>query len=99
MGRLRWILLGGCALIGLNYIYYAFFAVFFLVIAAAIAYANFRSRAIVSFVAVCISAVALCSVLNLVPSFYVWAREGKPRIIRNKVPAESEVYGLKIRQL
>jgi phosphoglycerol transferase len=98
-GRLRWILIGGCGLIGLNYIYYAFFSVFFLALAAAASYTRFRSKPAVSFAAIGLFVVTLASGLNLLPSMYVWAKEGRPRILREKVPAESEVYGLKIRQL
>ncbi len=43
--------------------------------------------------------VAVCTTLNLAPSIYSWSLHGRPMILRDKLPAESEVYGLKIRQL
>ena len=48
---------------------------------------------------VCVALIAGCTLLNLAPSLYSWSRHGRPIILRDKVPAESEVYGLKIRQL
>jgi hypothetical protein len=98
-GWLRRILIAGCILIGLNYVYYAFFSVFFLVLAGAAGYISYRSKRVAVFVGICTASVILVSALNLAPSIYVWARDGKPRILRAKTPAESEVYGLKIRQL
>jgi phosphoglycerol transferase len=96
---LRWVLVCGCALIGFNYVYYAFFAAYFLVVAAACGYLNHRTKSILSFAGICLSALLLSTILNTTPSLYVLAHEGQPRIVRTKVPAESEVYGLKIRQL
>jgi len=47
----------------------------------------------------CIVVIAGCTVLNLAPSFYSWSRHGRPIIMRDKIPAESEMFALKIRQL
>jgi hypothetical protein len=49
--------------------------------------------------ALCISIVTGSTLVNLAPSFYSWHVNGRPLILRDKVPAESEIYGLKIRQL
>ena len=46
-----------------------------------------------------IGLIVVCAALNYAPSVFAYAREGTPIIVREKVPAESEVYGLKIRQL
>src|SRR5215469_460857 len=99
LASLRWVLVGGCALIGFNYVYYAFFAAYFLVVAGAWGYLTHRTKSILSFAGICLSALLLSTILNTTPSLYVLAHEGQPRIVRTKVPAESEVYGLKIRQL
>ena len=37
--------------------------------------------------------------MNLSPTFYSWYHNGQPLIVREKVPAEAETYGLKIRHL
>lgn len=92
-------LLAGCALLGFNYVYYAFFGSFLLVVATVAGYFNWRDKRILFAGAACIALIGLCTFLNLAPSLYVWHVEGKPIIIRDKVPAEAEVYGLKLRQL
>src|SRR5262249_23934130 len=37
--------------------------------------------------------------VNLTPSFASWSRHGRPMVLQEKRPAESEMFGLKIRQL
>ena len=49
--------------------------------------------------ALCISIVAGSTLVNLAPSFYSWHVNGRPLILRDKMAAESEIHGLKIRQL
>ncbi len=92
-------LLAGCALLGFNYVYYAFFGSFLLVVASLTGYFNWRDKRILLAGATSVALIGLCTLLNLAPSLYVWHEEGKPIIIRDKVPAEAEVYGLKLRQL
>jgi phosphoglycerol transferase len=92
-------LLAGCALLGFNYVYYAFFGSFLLIVASVAGYFNWRDKRILFAGATCVALIGLCTLLNLAPSLYVWHQEGKPIIIRDKVPAEAEVYGLKLRQL
>jgi phosphoglycerol transferase len=41
----------------------------------------------------------LFSMLNLLPTFYVWHRDGRPANMDYKQPREAEIYGLKIRKL
>src|SRR5262249_31414232 len=43
--------------------------------------------------------IAVATAVNLVPSLRAWSVDGKPVIIAEKVPAEAEVYGLKLRHL
>jgi hypothetical protein len=92
-------LLAGCALLGFNYVYYAFFACFVVGIAALAGCLASRDARILGAGAVCVALMMGTTLLNLAPSLYSWNRHGKPLILRDKVPAESEVYGLKIRQL
>jgi len=92
-------LLVGCALVGFNYVYYAFFGCFVVGLAALVGYlAHGRVRILVAG-AICVTLIAGTTLLNLAPSLYSWSAHGRPLILRDKVPAESEVYGLKIRQL
>lgn len=91
--------LAGCLLLGFNYVYYSFFGCFCVGVATLVGWATHRSARTLAAGGVCVALIAGCTFLNLVPSFYSWSRHGRPLIVRDKVPAEAEVYGLKIRQL
>ena len=91
--------LAGCALLGINYVYYAFFASFCLVAGALIGYAWRRDRRLLVSGALGVAVIAGSTILNLAPTFYSWHEHGRPLIQREKTPAEAEMHGLKIRQL
>jgi phosphoglycerol transferase len=97
--RSHTVLLVGCALLGFNYVYYAFFACFLVLVGALIGFAGARRPRLLADGVLCVALIGGCTLVNLAPSMYVWNRDGTPVIIRDKVPAESEVYGLKIRHL
>lgn len=92
-------LVGGCVLVGLDYTYYAFFAVFVLLVATAIAVARDRRSQSWRHGLVLAAVVVVATAVNLAPSLRLWAIDGKPLVIPAKTAAESELYGLKIRQL
>ena len=92
-------LLAGCALLGFNYPYYAFFGCFFVALGALMGFLSGRDRRVLGAGALCVATVVVCLALNLAPAVYAWSTEGKPLFASNKVPAEAEMYGLKIRQL
>jgi hypothetical protein len=92
-------LLAGCVVLGFNYVYYPFFACFLLVVGAMAGFLTYRNRQILLAGGVAVSVITICVLLNLAPSLYAWSRYGKPDQMPDKVAAESEVYGLKIRQL
>ena len=92
-------LLAGCALLGFNYVYYAFFACFLLALATAIGWLTSRRTRLAAIGALAVGLIAGTTALNLAPSLYSWSLQGRPLILRDKAPAESEVYGLKIRHL
>ncbi len=95
------LLVGGAVVIGFNYVYYAFFAGFFIAIGAAIGYFGRRDGRVVRAGAICLALVCAATVLNLAPSLYSWKRHGKPivLILSEKSPAHAETYGLKVRHL
>ncbi len=93
------VVLAGCALLAFDYVYYAFFGAFCLLAGALIGWLAHRDRRILASGALCIAVIAGCTLINLAPSFYSWHQHGKPTVLRDKVPAESEMFGLKIRQL
>jgi phosphoglycerol transferase len=95
------LLVGGAVLIGFNYVYYAFFAAFFIAIGAAIGYFLRRDGRVLRTGAICLALVCAATVLNLAPSLYSWKRHGKPIVIilSEKSPAHAEIFGLKVRHL
>lgn len=93
------VVLGGCTLIAFNYIYYAFFACFLLIVASLTGFLQYRAAHVLGAGALCVALVGAGTFLNLTPSLYSWHERGKPLIVHDKGPAESEGYGLKIRQL
>ncbi len=100
--RARWVrraLLGGCILVGLNYPYYAFFACFLILVASMMAFAADWNRRELGRGLVFVGVICLATLLNLAPSLYAWADQGKPVSIPEKHAAEAEQYGLKIRHL
>jgi phosphoglycerol transferase len=99
-GRTRRIGLGaGCVLLGFNYVYYAFFGAFCLLVGALIGYLPGRDTRVLRSGVLCLALIAGSTVINLAPTFYSWFQNGQPLILREKVPAEAETYGLKIRHL
>jgi len=92
-------LVAGCVLVGFDYTYYAFFAVVVLIVAAVIAMVRDRRSRDWRRGLLLASAIVVATAINLAPSLRLWAVDGKPLVIPPKTAAESEVYGLKIRQL
>ena len=91
--------LAGCALLGFNYVYYAFFGAFCVAAGAMVGYIVRRDRRILASGALCVAIISGATLVNLVPSFVSWSQNGRPLMMRDKVPAEAEMFGLKIRQL
>ncbi len=97
--RSRMLTLLGCVLLGLNYVYYAFFGSFCIAAGAVIGYLRGRDKRVLLSGALCVALIGGSTLINLAPSFESWRRNGRPTILRDKRPAESEMFGLKIRQL
>ncbi len=89
----------GCVILGFNYIYFAFFGAFVLVVGALVGAARTRSIAPLRWGALCLGAVVLATTVNLIPNELVWQQEGGKPYGATHTPFESEVYGLKIRHL
>jgi phosphoglycerol transferase len=92
-------LAAGCVFVGLNYTYYAFFACFLILVASLVALVGERSVREFAHGLVFVGVICAATAINLAPSAYAWSRDGKPAIVPEKRAAESEQYGLKIRQL
>lgn len=95
----RWSLYGGCLLTGFNYAYNALFATVFLTVGVLAALVSgVRLRAVVPGI-VGIGAIVLATGIGVLPSYQAYAVEGRPVTLPQKLPAEAEVYGLKVRHL
>ena len=95
----RWGLGIGCALVGLNYPYYAFFASFLILGTSLLVLVSERNIRDASTGLLMLAVVCLATAVNLAPTYYSWLEEGQPTSIPAKRPEEAEEYGLKIRQL
>jgi len=93
------VVLAGCALLAFNYVYYAFFGSFCIGVGALVGYMARRDTRILAAGGIGIAVIAGCTFLNLAPSLYSWSLHGRPIVMRDKIPAESEIYALKIRHL
>jgi hypothetical protein len=93
------IVLIGCALLSFDYVYYAFFGAFCILVGALIGYLATRDRWLLASGAIGLAVIVGCTLINLAPSFASWQQRGQPMVLRDKVPAEAEMFGLKIRQL
>jgi len=96
--RSAWFLLA-CLLIGSAGVYYAFFACFFIGVAALSSYVNRRQfKALVS-AAVLVGAIAGTVVLNVAPSLIYQAQHGQNPDVAVRGAVEAEVFAMKITQL
>lgn len=89
----------GCVVAGLTYAYTAFFAVFVLLAAGVVGFLKCRSFRAPVFAAALAGTVGATALLDLSPSLLFWARNGSNAHMVFKSPAETELYGLKIRYL
>ena len=82
-----------------DYIYYTFFGAFVFIVAGILAWSYHRSakHARIAF-ALC-AVLVVSATINLTPSLLEWSRDGKPANDFDKTAAQTEIYGLKLRQL
>ncbi len=89
----------GCVVAGLTYAYTAFFSVFVLLAAGLLGFLRHRNLRAPVFAAALAGTVGVTALLDLSPSLLFWARNGPNAAMAFKSPAETELYGLKIRYL
>jgi phosphoglycerol transferase len=89
----------GCVVVGLTYAYTAFFAVFVLIAAGCLGFLSRRNLRVLIFAASLAGTVCATALVDLSPSLLFWARNGSNAGMAFKSPAETELYGLKIRYL
>jgi phosphoglycerol transferase len=99
-GRTRVVYLTAAALLGLNYIYTAFFACFFVALATVVAMLGAaRWRSLLAgclFVGLCVVTLAI----SLTPAIIAGSRDpAAVAAIRIKAPMEADLYGFKIRHI
>lgn len=95
----RALLLAACVTIGFDYVYTAFFACFFLVMAGAVGAIHGRRWEPLKRAIPAIALISLCAAINLAPSLSSWHQQGLPPTMDYKSAAEAEIYGLKIRHV
>ena len=88
----------GCALVGFNYIYNAFFGAVLISTGLPIGFARTQSRPLLKSGAVWLGALVLATALNLLPTQIGWRQHGILLGVEH-VATESEYFGLKIRLL
>jgi phosphoglycerol transferase len=89
----------GCVVAGLTYAYTAFFAVFVLLAAGLLGFLRHRNLRAPVFAAALAGTIGATALLDLSPALWFWARNGVNAGMAFKSPAETELYGLKIRYL
>jgi hypothetical protein len=97
--RIRRIGYAAAVVQGLNYIYFTFFAVLLLAVAALIAELRGHRPGGWRVPLVASAILIFTAGANLAPSFHSWWRDGRPPDLDYKSPAEADVYGLTIRQM
>jgi hypothetical protein len=93
--------LGLCAVIGFasGGYYYAAFTMILVGAVALIRGAVTRSRRPLVHGGAVVGALVAMSLITLMPSFVYWAQHGRNDIVAHRLPAETELYGLKLTQL
>lgn len=85
--------------IGTAGVYYAYFAMALAVVAAAIAAWSSRDARRLVPGAVVVAGVLVVIVAQMVPSFVYWQQEGRNNLASARIPAESDLYALRMTQL
>lgn len=95
----RLTVLAACALQGLSYIYYSFFACILLGAAALIGWLRTRQAKTIRVAALALALLCLGTLAGLAPSLRYWQQHGRNVELAYKQPAEADTMGLRIRHL
>ncbi|MGA7390429.1 MAG: hypothetical protein WBW99_21225, partial [Pseudolabrys sp.] len=97
--RLLLVRLAICVAIGLASTYWAFFACIVIAIACLIGLFRFGNKKIALVALLYVTVIGAASVANESGSLLYWYRNGHNKALWRKVPAEADIYGLRIRQM
>jgi hypothetical protein len=97
--RLLLVRLAICVAIGLASTYWAFFACIVIAIACLIGLFRFGNKKIALVALLYVTVISAASVANESGSLLYWYRNGHNKALWYKVPAEADIYGLRIRQM
>jgi len=89
----------GCLIAGLAYVYTAFFALLILLLGGFFGSLRLRSLRPLAPAAILSGLLVAVVAIDLSPSLLFWARNGRNASMLFKSPAETELYGMKIRYL
>jgi phosphoglycerol transferase len=99
MPRARWQSVLAIAIAAGTGVYYAFFGLFFIVVATAIGFARSRHGLVLKVGAAYAAVIALTVGLSLLPNTLFHHAEGANPLIANRAPVEAEIFGLKLTQM
>jgi hypothetical protein len=97
--RRAWlVVLGSCFLVGLGFIYYAFFTCLLMTYAAVIAWLTGKTGSIRRGL-LCLAAVVVGAAMSLTPVAIDWARHGKPAELNDRLPEQADMFALRPRDM
>lgn len=97
--RFKVIALLACVAVGLSYIYWAFFTCIAVSIGCLIGLVRFKRLNVAATAGVYMLVITLCSLLNISASLSYWNEHGKNPELGYKFAAETDTFGLRIRQM
>lgn len=98
-GRARVVVLVGCAAQGLSYVYYSYFGCLLLGAAATLGWFRTKCRSTLTLAGAGLLLMAGGTLLSLTPSLVYWQEHGRNTRLQYKRVEDSDVFGLRIRQL
>ncbi len=88
-----------CAIQGVSYIYYSFFACVLFLVAGALGSVRMRTYRPIVVSGILVTTIGIMTLVGLSPSILYRLSNGPNSAASYKLPAEAEIYGLKIRHL
>ena len=88
-----------CILQGFNYVYFSFFSVILISIAALISFTYKNGLWNARLPACAIALIVVSTAINFIPTYKSWQKDGGPSGMGYKSAAEAEIFGAKIRRM
>ena len=88
-----------CVVIGFTFAYWAFFTSVLIFFGCLIGWSRYRNKATLAVTLAYLVIIAIVAIANISPSLVYWYKNGTNTALAYKSPAETDVYGLRIRQM